>query len=114
MELPEGQEPFAPCDGCGNFVCNGLDETICAPGVVNDCGGCERSTLAPGDPCAVCGVDGVVECDGTLTPACSTASEANACGGCATLDTAPGEPCGSCGQTLCASSDSVVCFDPCA
>ena len=47
VELPEGQEPFAPCDGCGNFVCNGLDETICAPGVVNDCGAASAARSRP-------------------------------------------------------------------
>ena len=114
VELPVGERPFDACDNCGEFVCRGFDDTVCIAGLVNDCGGCVDSPLLEGDACTVCGDAGVVVCDDTLTPTCSTEASANACGGCDALASLPGDACGGCGQFVCARADVVRCVDPCA
>jgi predicted small secreted protein len=112
-EIPENEFPNLECDNCGEFVCNGFEDTICIPGTVNSCGGCVTSELVEAEPCTVCDETGVVLCDDELNPVCSVDGAGNVCGGCDELEETPGDACGICGTVVCTGANASRCIDPC-
>ena len=102
---------------CGDNSDNDCDGVVDNGCVMNECGGWDRLSPAPGTPCSMgsgsCRATGSYECSGTDETACRVQPKTpNACGGCTPLRNLGDRCSASCspdGQYVCDGTDATRC-----